>query len=265
MSLLTTLTYCRIIFILSGCLWLPTWALAQFPPQASTRLTTTNGLPHNSVTGMEQDRAGFIWIATADGLARYDGRAVKVFRNRPGDSLSLADNRIRELLPTADGTFVVDTESGTFQRFDPTTERFTTLLHRKFLDRNKALIKQIQLSADGNHLWGLLPGVRLIDYDIQRKSLRVYDVPTLVGSVNELHDFILAPTGHIYGETLRGLFQFDTRTGRKRIIPFPFKTIDRKRAEGFWSINRHQVTLGPNGQIAVFGYDVIAQIGRAHV
>lgn len=232
--------------------------MAQIFPQQRARLTTTNGLPHNAIAGVEQDRAGFVWIATADGLARYDGRMVKVFRNRPGDSLSLANNKITQLLPAPDGTFIVTTEPGTIQQFDPATERFTTLLHRQFLDRHKAFVNQLQLSADGRHLWGLLPGVRLIDYDIRRKSLRTYDVPTLVGSANEVHDFILTPTGYIYGETLAGLFQFDTRTGRKRIIPFPFKNIDRLRAEGFWSINRHQVALGPNGQIAVFGYDVIA-------
>ncbi len=232
--------------------------LAQFSPQAGTQLTTANGLPHNAVMGVEQDRAGFVWIATHDGLARYDGRSVKVFRNRPGDSLSLADNHIAELLPATDGTFVVNTESGTVQRFNPATEQFTTLLDRQFLEQKKALVNQIQLSADGNHLWGLLPGVRLIDYDIQRKILRVYDVPALVGSVNEMHDFILTPTGYIYGETLAGLFQFNTRTGRKRIIPFPFKPIDRKRGMGFQSINRHQVARGTNGQIAVFGYNVLA-------
>ncbi|QKZ13502.1 hybrid sensor histidine kinase/response regulator transcription factor [Spirosoma sp. KUDC1026] len=239
-------------------------AVAQLSPKRSPQLTTANGLPSNEIAGVVQDRAGFLWIATSDGLARYDGRATKVFRNRPGDTLSLADNKIRDLVVAPDGSFVINTESGTIQRFDPASERFTTLIHRQVLDRNKALVNQIQLSADGKHLWGLLSGVRLVDYDLHRKTLRIYDLPTLVGSVNEVHDFILAPTGHIYGETMAGLLQFDTRTGRKRIIPFPFPTIDRVRGMNFHSADRHQVTLGPAGQIAVFGYDVVAFYDPVH-
>lgn len=207
---------------------------------------------------MSQDRAGFVWVATYDGLVRYDGRTVKVFRNRPGDSLSLADNHITELLSAPDGTFILNMDSGTVQQFDPVTEQFTTLIHRQFMDRNKVYFNRIQLSADGKQLWGLLPGVRLVKYDIRRKTLRVFDVPALVGSANELHHFILAPSGYIYGETLAGLFEFDTRTGRKRIIPFPFKPLDREREMNFLSLNNHQVAMGPNGQIAVFGYNVIA-------
>ena len=39
-------------------------------------LSTADGLPSSTITGLVQDRAGFIWMATADGLARYDGSNV---------------------------------------------------------------------------------------------------------------------------------------------------------------------------------------------
>lgn len=222
--------------------------VAQITPPSNLRLTTANGLPNNSVTGIMQDRAGFVWIATDDGLARYDGRAVKVFRHRTGDSVSLADNRIRELLPTSDGTFVLATESGTVQRFDPITEQFATLLDRQFLDRNKALVNHIQLSADGRHIWGLLPNVRLIDYDIQRQTLRVYGLPALLGNVDRMDDFVLTSNGQLYGECRIGLFHFDTKTGRHRLIRYPFT----KAPGNYWPIDYHQITQTPNGEIAVF-------------
>ncbi|MFD1141156.1 ATP-binding protein [Larkinella insperata] len=235
-----------------------TAGFAQSVLPRTTQLTMAQGLPHNTVTGMEQDRAGFIWIATLEGLARYDGQSLKIFRHRPGDNTSLINNKITQFDKASDGSFILGTEAGSFQRFDPITERFTTLLDRQWLDQQGALINQAQLSVDRNHLWGLLPGVRLIDYDITQKSLRLFDVPTLTGQVNDLSDFILTTTGYIYAETQTGLLQFDTRSGRKRIVPFPFRTISRWQEAVFTSADRHQVTLGPNGQIAVFGYDVIA-------
>ena len=245
-----------LIFILLIYWCLPTVS-GQTLTARNTRLTTSNGLPSNLIRGVAQDRAGFLWMATHDGLARYDGRTFKVFRNRLGDSTSLAGNKVSDLILAPDGSLVINTEAGTVQRFDPTTERFTTLLDRRFLDKNKATIEHIQLSADGHHLWGLLPGVRLIHYDIRRKTLRTHAVPPLTGGKYDLPDFVLAPSGYIYGRTSGGLLQFDTRTGHKRIIPFPVTPPNRPQDMGYSSINRHQVALGPNGQIVVFGYDVL--------
>lgn len=50
-------------------------------PFTSRTLSLQHGLPEYFVSGLIQDKAGFIWIATRDGLARYDGRQFKVFRH----------------------------------------------------------------------------------------------------------------------------------------------------------------------------------------
>src|SRR5205085_1064192 len=43
-------------------------------------LGVNEGLSQSSVYGIQQDKAGFIWIGTADGLNRYDGTTIKTFR-----------------------------------------------------------------------------------------------------------------------------------------------------------------------------------------
>lgn len=58
------------------------------------RLGLKEGLSQSSVYGIIQDRRGFIWIATADGLNRYDGSEFRVYRHDPADSLSLNQNGI---------------------------------------------------------------------------------------------------------------------------------------------------------------------------
>ncbi len=53
-------------------------------------LTTENGLPHNHVQSITQDSTGFLWVATWDGLCRYDGYEFRNYFHNPADSTSLA-------------------------------------------------------------------------------------------------------------------------------------------------------------------------------
>jgi signal transduction histidine kinase/ligand-binding sensor domain-containing protein/DNA-binding NarL/FixJ family response regulator len=52
------------------------------------------GLSNNAVTCIYKDHHGFMWFGTYDGLNRYDGYSVRVFRNTIGDSTSLSDNHV---------------------------------------------------------------------------------------------------------------------------------------------------------------------------
>ncbi|WP_375448091.1 ATP-binding protein [uncultured Fibrella sp.] len=238
--------------------WFLTIALAwaQFllaSAQTSKTLTTADGLPNSTVTEVVQDRAGFIWIGTADGLGRYDGRTVKVFRHKPGDTTSLADNKVTQLVETAAGDFLIGLESGSFQLFDPVTERFTTLLDERFLAAGKAAVTQCRLSADGRHVWGLQPGVHLVHYDRLTKKLVMYPLLSLIGEINTMSDMVLTASGFLYGICSAGLLQLNTKTGQKRIINCPFTV----RNTGFRSVD-HDIVEGPNGQIVLFGYVNVA-------
>ena len=51
-----------------------------------------------------QDKKGFIWMGTNDGLNRFDGYTFRIFRNNPDDSLSIVSNRIRTLFENKNGT-----------------------------------------------------------------------------------------------------------------------------------------------------------------
>ncbi|WP_159523659.1 hybrid sensor histidine kinase/response regulator transcription factor [Sunxiuqinia indica] len=65
-----------------------------------------DGLSNNSVTSIYQDDKGFIWIGTFDGLNRFDGYDFKLFRNQPGDDMSLIHNRIVSISGTGDEIWV---------------------------------------------------------------------------------------------------------------------------------------------------------------
>lgn len=86
-------------------------------------LDTTGGLSNNIVWAILQDRRGFIWLGTDNGLNRYDGFTFKVYRRSDDHPGSLSANRITSLYEDREGTLWVGTSAG-LDRFDPETETF---------------------------------------------------------------------------------------------------------------------------------------------
>lgn len=71
-----------------------------------------NGLPSAAVTDIVQDDFGFVWVATINGLSRFDGNTVKTFRHQPNKP-SLNSNDINKLLKSKKGNFLwIGTQKG---------------------------------------------------------------------------------------------------------------------------------------------------------
>jgi len=77
--------------------------------------TVKDGLPVNSINTLLQDRAGYIWAATFDGLVRFDGIRFTVFNS--ANSEELPSNRIIQLKEGRDGALWLITEQGHVVRF----------------------------------------------------------------------------------------------------------------------------------------------------
>lgn len=75
--------------------------------------TNKNGLSHNTVYCSLQDRKGFMWFGTEDGLNRFDGYTFKVYRYNSYQPTSLLHNRIISLFEDSEGRIWVCTEGGT--------------------------------------------------------------------------------------------------------------------------------------------------------
>lgn len=86
-------------------------------------LEVKDGLPNNQITTIIKDSKGFMWFATASGLARYDGYVFKVFRNERDNPRSLPDNYIDRMVEDADGRLWLHTGVG-YTYYDLHTESF---------------------------------------------------------------------------------------------------------------------------------------------
>lgn len=89
------------------------------------KLTTADGLSNNNVLDIIQDKSGFLWFATEDGLNRFDGYDFKIFRHDPKDQNSLSDNSIWALKEDSKGNIWIGTKNGILNCFNPITEKFS--------------------------------------------------------------------------------------------------------------------------------------------
>ena len=93
------------------------------------RLNTNDGLSQNSVNTISQDRDGFLWLGTQDGLNRYNGYEFEVFRHDFADSLSLSDNYIWCVAHSRRGDIWVGTLHGGLSKYDRETGKFKSFQH----------------------------------------------------------------------------------------------------------------------------------------
>ena len=87
-------------------------------------ITSIDGIPNNTVRKIFQDSHGFIWLATIDGLCRYDGYSFVTLRPDQGDKISIPDNRIYEIKEDRNGLLWIATEPEIFACFDPERGQF---------------------------------------------------------------------------------------------------------------------------------------------
>lgn len=124
------------------------------------------GLSHNTVYCATQDKRGFLWFGTKDGLNCFDGYTFKVFRHSAQDTNSIANNMVHALALDKQGTLWVGTDEG-LDKYDQLSESFTHI--------NKADINGVRSIAidDQNNCW-FIAGPSLIKHDPQTGKNLVY-------------------------------------------------------------------------------------------
>ncbi|TNE47337.1 MAG: hybrid sensor histidine kinase/response regulator, partial [Bacteroidetes bacterium] len=112
------------------------------------RVSAWHGYPNSYIEDIKEDRFGFLWFGTNEGLFRYDGYEFKVYRHDVRDSTTLSSPNIKDICETRNGELWIGTNSGLnlldrrtgkFQRFlpgpqDEPTTKSTNLIRRVFED-----------------------------------------------------------------------------------------------------------------------------------
>jgi len=115
-------------------------------------LTIDDGLSQNLVYSIVQDKRGFMWFGTNDGLNRYDGYEFEIYNHLPGDTTSLIDNEVWKVFLDSRGELWVG--AGGLNRYDPRKDRFERILTAKDLPGDLSTLQIYDIEEDRNgHLW----------------------------------------------------------------------------------------------------------------
>lgn len=89
-------------------------------------LSIEDGLSQSTINCILQDKKGFMWFGTRDGLNRYDGYSFVIYYNKPQERVSISDNDIRSIYEDSLEYLWIGTNTGGVNRFD----RKTGIFHR---------------------------------------------------------------------------------------------------------------------------------------
>lgn len=116
-------------------------------------ITSEQGIADRVINAIIQDTQGFIWIASIDGLTRYDGYNAIVYRHKNNDPHSLSDNEAYALCTDGNGYLWIGTRNG-LNRYDAYNDRFDTFLHDSTDEHSLASNEIFSLAKDASgNIW----------------------------------------------------------------------------------------------------------------
>ena len=177
------------------------------------RYDVRSGLSDNSVKDICQDKNGYMWFATKDGLNRFDGHQFDVF----GSSLTGDLLNIDVILPHSDGIRIWVGSTQSLMLFDPRDESFVKF-DMQSGDGAKILNSNSLFYDLAGNLWiGSEKG--LFQWDEQSRRLIRLDLHDSCGeSCNIIRSIFGNNQGDIWIGTIRGLFRYD-RSARNNFSP----------------------------------------------
>jgi signal transduction histidine kinase/CheY-like chemotaxis protein/ligand-binding sensor domain-containing protein len=132
-------------------------------------LSIDQGLSQGNVNYVYQDKLGFIWLATEDGLNIYDGYKFVVFRHDPDDSTSISNSNCTWILEDKLGNIWISTQNG-LNRYDRLTNKFERFLSEKGNEQSLSYNDVRCLYVDSkDNLWvGTDEGLDRFDYSTKK-------------------------------------------------------------------------------------------------
>lgn len=193
-------------------------------------ISMLDGLPTNTVRTIVQDKDGFIWMGTDNGLCRYDGYEVRLYRNyQLGQDQyvsALATLGQDLIVGSSHGAFIFDVETGSFE---PMYKSLT------------ATVNSFAVDADGN-VWVATAGQGIFSYQPRLKTCSHYPMKNVQGTISSI---FADSDNHVWALTRqgKGLYRFN------------------KARRGFDPVTLKGVSIGLDGMTMAQGLDGSILIG----
>jgi Signal transduction histidine kinase len=225
-----------------------------FPP--FEKLTTRQGLSDNEVYQVTQDKMGFIWILTHNGLNRYDGYSFKTYDYNPLDSNSITTGYFYSLEQDARGLLWMNSQTHGIYSFNPVTGLFNNYRHEPNNTNSLADDQTTQLVIDkkGNIWIGTMNGLdKLEPATKQFTHFTAHEKRNEVISNNKVFSISIDEDDNLWLVTgSPGIDYFNTKTG-KLIRHFDFGSSDNPGDD--WQNHPYEVCRGKNGNMWIGSKD----------
>ena len=193
------------------CVWMSVFALSVSAiergdiPYRFEVVSIDQGLSQHDVSSIVQDKFGFIWIATYNGLNRYDGYKIKTFRYNSANPRSVSDNRILRLFRDSKDRLWVATDGGGLNLYDYEKEDFTNYsVSHDPVGNNVYSIYQDQK----DDLW-LGTAAGLYKANIQDNQVKINKVNIVGPRPYNIRTVTMDARGNIYLGTLGSVFRLE--------------------------------------------------------
>lgn len=194
-------------------------SLGQTPILKFHHLKKEDGLSSSNVFTINQDKFGFIWIGTENGLNRYDGYNIKIYKHNPDDSTSLPSSGIFDILKDSRGELWIGTNLS-ICRYNSKTDNFIRY-NRYWTDSvsypiNHRILK-IKEGDDGNIYFIRASGAI---YKLNKNSGRVDEIYNFQArhQINILNDFTFGAKGNIWFASEKGLVFYNIKSDSVNLI-----------------------------------------------
>jgi ligand-binding sensor domain-containing protein/two-component sensor histidine kinase len=210
-------------------------------------LNVSDGLPSNFITSVHEDKEGYMWFGTEDGLVRYDGLTFEKFFHDPLDSSSIGFDHVGwDISENSEGGIWVSLYGQGFSRYDPLTTDFTsfTFANGKLPAKWADHVQNFMFSEDGFTYINCVDGILRVNSKDEVEVVSDVRKTRLVNDVGQLRVATLHEDRWIWCTSTRGLACYDLE---KDSWEFPGANPAGKNAfKGKWTIHSaafHEGTL----------------------
>lgn len=238
-----TILYLFIMLLLS-----PMWA-----QQKSIKFYTygiENGLSQSHVTSIVQDDIGYIWVATQDGLNKFNGYDFKILKHQLNDTNSLPNNYIHCLTKDNKGHIWFGTNRG-IGHINPHNDKIETV-NRTYYPKLKGYIFTHLAFDEHQQLWALSEKHGINRLDLQTKNIEV------ISEINSHSDF-----SALFADSKQQIW-IGTKSGQIFYAKSPYKTfqsIDVEKApniNGFFEFENQMYVTTTSGLFLLENHELKA-------
>ncbi len=199
---------------------------AQYRDLYFEHLNVVEGLPESMILALHQDKLGYMWIGTQNGLVRYDGYKVKVYKLGNNIKGVLKDFAAECIYETKDGDLWVLSREHNLFRYNRAADNFGRYILGK---HDNGFSKENIVIDDDGYLWlypRQFPGAFSSErYPVIRLDIKTRRQEQFPDSTTAM---VISKTGRVWLAVKKGLAYFDRSTGKLSNAFSPFPVSDKQ-------------------------------------